>query len=339
MKVFILLTLSIWCSSSFAALTTKLVVDRVENAADNQIAANTDRYTNCDVFRGTFHGNTITLKPWATGGSGRYSHRLVWNLSESYETFEGQRTQDSITLNEGRTYRFQIPKLKSDVSFVQQTVFLITKDLKSLETVTSQLVFNVSRPVILSQTINPEKLKNNCYQVMPSMESVAGILSNGSTNPSQILIRHGIQNLWTRTKGSQWGFYISPLAWTVLANVFSFNKSYFTQYSRQTTETVEISNEYEIAPGDFIQLFEQRTRYISAFDAYEVDACGDSREIEGTYFLQWWGVTYHAIPVNPYSTETIPRETIGVAPMNTCPDELTPEFIRDNQDYVFAGAN
>lgn len=339
MKPFILFAMTLWSATSLAALETQLKVDLVQNSKENQVAANVDKTSSCHEFKGTYHGNTIQLRPVTTGGSGKYSHRLFWQLSESYETFDGQRTSHEFALKDGKSYLFSVPKLRNDVSYVQQSVMLMTKDLKTGETATSQFMFNVSRPIILSQTSDPQKLKYNCFQVMPSIESVAGILSNGSTNPSQILIRHGIQNIWSRARGSQWGFFVSPLAWTVLANVFSVYKTYFTQYSNQTQETVEVSNEYEIAPGDFIQIFEQRTRYVSAFDAFEVDACGETREIEGTYFLQWWGVAYHAVPINPYSTERIPREAIGVAPLNNCPQELTPEHARTEEDYIFARTN
>src|SRR5690606_21100628 len=121
-------------------------------------------------------------------------------------------------------------------------------------------------------------------------------------------------SIWTTTSGSQWGYYISPLAWTVVGNVFSFYRNYFTQFSRQTIETVEVANNYTVSPGDFVQLYEQRTRYVTPFDMYKIGACGESELLDGAYFMQWWGRAYHAIPVNPYDDEEIPVEAIGVAP-------------------------
>jgi hypothetical protein len=223
------------------------------------------------------------------------------------------------------------------VSWVQQPVFVITTDLKTKQTATKQLLFNVTRPVVLTPSQNQERLSRGCFQVFPAFESVAGILSNGSTNPSQILIRQGIQNIWSKTSGSQWGFFFSPLAWTVVGNVFSINRSYFNQFSRQTIETVEVSSGYTLTPGDFVQLYEQRTRYIQVFDAKIINGCGESQELDGEYFLQWWGVAYHAVPVNPYENESAPIETIGARPVNHCPDELTPEFARDeNGSFIFS---
>lgn len=339
MKLLSIFAMGLMSLSAFAGIQNALQVEEVINSYENQIAADVDARVECLRFTGTYHGNSLILKPTARGGSGKYQHRIVWQLSESYDTFQGQRMQRDISIKDGRTYRFDIPELKPDVSYLQQSILLITQDKVTGQSTTSEMMFNVSRPVILSQTNDPAKLENNCFQVMPAIESVSGILTNGSTNPSQILIRHGVQSLWTRTKGSQWGFFISPFAWSGLANIFSFYKNYFTQYSRQTIETVEISNEHQIAPGDFLQIYEQRTRYVTAFDAYHVNACGETNLVPGNYYLQWWGVAYHAYPINPYSRERMPRDAIGVAPMNNCPAELTPQFMQDNNDYIFARTN
>lgn len=339
MKVLLLITLTLLSAQSFAALTNELKVVSVQNSKMNQIAGDVEKIIKCDTFKGTYQGNSIVLKPTATGGSGRYQHRLVWQISESYATTGLTRYQKDVAVTNGNTYLFSIPELKDDVSFLQQSVFLITKDLSSNETVTSQLMFNVTRPVLLSQTNDPIKLADSCFQVFPAFESITGILTNGSTNPSQITIRQGIQSIFSRTSGSQWGFYISPLAWTGIGNVLSIYKNYFSQFSRQTIETVEVASGYQVSPGDFIQLYEQRTRYVTAFDAFTVSACGESTEVPGTYFMQWWGVAYHAVPLNPYDTERVPRETIGVSPLNNCSAVLTPDFAREGGDFVFNSTN
>jgi hypothetical protein len=324
-------------SFAFANLETSLEVLRVVHSKTNQIASGSPASETCSNFKGTFEGSTVVVKPVAKGGSGRYSHQLVWTLSESYKTFDGVQTQRQASVRNGNSYSIKLPQLKDEVSWIQQPVFVITTDLSTRQTATKQLLFNVTRPVVLTPSQKPESLSQGCFQVMPAFESVAGILSNGSTNPSQILIRQGIQNIWNRTSGSQWGFYFSPLAWSVVGNVFSISRSYFSQFSRQTIETIEVSSGYTLTPGDFVQLYEQRTRYIQVFDAKLVNGCGESQELEGEYFLQWWGVAYHAVPVNPYENERAPVETIGARPVNHCPDELTPEFARDeNGSFIFS---
>lgn len=339
MKTALVLLTTFWSLSALAELTTQLTVSQVRNSKSNQYATNADPVVTCQQFKGTYQGNSVVLKPQASGGSGRYTHRIVWQLSESYKTFDLTRQQKEAAIRDGRTYRLDLPELKDDVPYLQQSVFLITEDLQTGKRATSQLMFTVSRPAILAHTKDPEKLAQSCYQVFPAFESVSGILSNGSTNPSQLIIRHGIQNLWTRSNGNQFGYYVSPLAWTVLGNIFSFYRNYFSEFSKQTIETVEVSNGYSVAPGDFIQLYEQTTRYVTPFDVFEVDSCGKSVQVEGTYFMQWWGRAYHAVPINPYDESPVPRESIGISPINNCPEELTPEFARDYSDYVFARTN
>lgn len=337
-KTFVLVALMV-SANSFAAFKNNLAVTKVYNSKTNQYSAGVAAATTCETFKGTYQGNSIVVTPSAQGGSGKYNHRLVWQISESYKTFDMVRTQKEAFVRDGRSFVIDLPELKDDIPYLQQSVFLISEDVKTGERATSQLLFNVSRPVILSHTNKQEKIDQNCFQVFPAFESISGILSNGSTNPSQLIIRQGIQSIWTKTNGAQWGFYVSPLAWTVVGNVVSFYRNYFTQFSRQTVETVEVSNGYSVAPGDFIQLYEQRTRYVSAFDIFEVDACGESKEVEGTYFMQWWGRAYHAVPINPYDEEPVSRETIGISPVNNCPMELTPEFAQDNSDYIFTRTN
>lgn len=324
---------SLWARADFSA---GLSVSKVYNSKTNQYAAGVDKETTCNSFKGTYHGNSIVLTPSAKGGSGRYSHKLVWQISESYKTFDLKRVQREAVVKDGYSYRLDLPELKDDVPYVQQSVFLISQDLKTGKKATKQIIFNVSRPVILAHTTNPGKLVEACHQVFPAFPSTTGIMSNSSNTPSQLTIRHSIQSIWTNTAGSQWGYYISPLAWTVVGNVFSFYRNYFTQFSRQTIETIEVASNYSVSPGDFVQLYEQRTRYVTPFDIYQVDSCGHSELVEGTYFMQWWGRAYHAVPVNPYDREELPVEAVGVAPSNNCPDELTPEFARDYDDYIFS---
>lgn len=321
---------------AFAALSNRIDVVSVVHSKANQISAGVRASQTCENFAGTYEGNTVVLKPVGLGGSGRYKHQLVWTLSESYRTFEGAQTQHEVNVKNGSSYSLKLPELRDEVPWAQQPVFLVTTDARSGETVTEQLLFNVSRPIVLTPSQNPESLAKGCFQVFPAFESVAGILSNGSTNPASIMLRQSVQSIWNRTNGSQWGFYFSPLAWTVLGNMFSISKNYFRQYSRQTIETVEVSSGYTLSPGDFVQLYEQRTRYVQVFDADQVDGCGHSKELPGEYFLQWWGVAYHAVPVNPYESDRTPVETIGARPVNHCPNELTPEFARDeNGAFIF----
>ena len=99
-------------------------------------------------------------------------------------------------------------------------------------------------------------------------------------------------------------------------------------------ETVEVSSGYQLSPGDYVQIYEQRTRYVSAFDAYKIGVCGESELVDEEYMLQWWGVAYHAVPVNPFSEENIPAESIGSYPRNNCSAEYTPDFSNGELNFV-----
>src|SRR5690606_32156770 len=105
--------------ASFASeLFNDLVVSKVRNTSTNQIAAQSSSSVTCEEFKGTYQGNTITLRPKAGGGSGRYQHRLVWQLSENYKTFDLKRKQFDVFVRDGNYYNFTIPELKDDVPFL-----------------------------------------------------------------------------------------------------------------------------------------------------------------------------------------------------------------------------
>src|SRR5690606_17950546 len=144
MKALFFITLLSLSSNALADFSTSLEVIKVINSKANQYAANIDAETRCSTFKGTFQGNSIVLLPKATGGSGSYSHRLVWQISESYQTFDLTRKQHEASVRNGYSYRLQLPELKDDVPYIQQSVLLVTTDLKTGKRASKQITFNVS---------------------------------------------------------------------------------------------------------------------------------------------------------------------------------------------------
>ena len=334
MKI-LLLTLLLSTQAFAVELATDLVVTGVKQSKSNRYASGQmNKYYSCGEFMGTYAGNSVVIEPQPSGGTGNYGHRIVYVLGEGFVPSHGDRTQRDVYVKDGSSYILKLPELRDDVSFIQQSVMVITEDKATGKITSKTIMFNVTRPVVLKKSRNPDFIKNECMEVYSAYQSPIGILSNGSTNPSQLLIKQGVQKLWTSLSGSQWGFYFSPLAWTQLGNILTFNKSYFTQYSKQVMETVEVSSGYQLSPGDYVQIYEQKTRYVSAFDAYKIGVCGESMLVDEEYMLQWWGVAYHAVPVNPFSEENIPAESIGAYPRNNCSDEYTPDFSNGELNFV-----
>jgi len=93
--------------------------------------------------------------------------------------------------------------------------------------------------------------------------------------------------------------------------------------SRQTSETVEVSTGYQLSPGDSVQIYTQKTRYITHYDATLVDACGNRSVMAGAYPMQWWGFAYHAVPINPFDPRRPDPSSLGARPINTCPATLS----------------
>jgi len=284
----------------------------------------------CADFKGAVEGSRVNLIPEVSGGGekGKVDLLLTWRFGPAYRQY-GVDTQFEQKVRRGRGFSLLIPELREDVPFAQQTVLLTARDRETGEAASAQIVFTVSRKVILLQSSDPALLDRNCYQRYPAAESMVGVLTNGSTNLSSLVIRQGVDRLWSNSVGTSWGFYISPLSWIPgiagsLANLFSANRSYYSSVSKQVSEIVEVSSAYQLSPGDTIQIYSQKTRYITHYDAALVDACGKRTVLKGAYPLQWWGFAYHAVPLNPYDPTRPSPGLIGAPPVNTCPAGLTP---------------
>lgn len=282
----------------------------------------------CDnaTFKGAFEGGSVKFKVKATGGSGRgYKHDIVSTFNDSFKlSMNHDRNFNDHFSGASGTFTMKLPELADAVPFVQQTVLVHTKDSAGNVAVTSK-TFNISRPVILRPSADNEARGQACFQRYAAYEAMTGVLSNASNNLSTIEIKQGLQRMWTSTHGWQWGVFVSPLSALGLGNLIVFNFSYFQETSKTITETTEVTTQYNFDPGDYMQVFAQPTRYVTPYDAVLVDACGQTNTLPNSFMFQWWGFAYHVYPVNPFSTEPTPIESIGAPIMNSCSDELTPD--------------
>jgi hypothetical protein len=310
-----------------AALKAALQVEGVSLSKANTVDPSQAGYQSCSTFKGTLSNNTVWLTSSATGGSGDYSYSLHWRFNSGYRDY-GVEAQFEEKVRPHRSFGIWIPELRDDVPYVQQGVLLIVRDRETGESAHAEVLFTVSRNVILSPSSDPKAQDRNCFERYPAVESMIGVLTNGSTNISNLTIKQGVDRLFGSSSGLSWGFFISPLSLVpgygaTLGNLFSINRNYFSMVSRQTSETVEVSTGYQLSPGDAVQIYTQRTRYITHYDATTVDACGNRMVIAGAYPMQWWGFAYHAVPVHPFDPARPDPANIGARPMNTCPAPLS----------------
>lgn len=322
-------------------LANTINIGKVDLLRENALAGGWDGKVSCHNFTGTHAGNEISIEAVGSGGDGHYRHTLVYTLENSYRIEDTRAGQYQKTRKRNGTITLELPELKDEVPFVQQTVFLITRD-RAGHTATTSKTFVVSRPVVLSVSNSEKTRAANCMQRYSPYPSTAGVLSNGSTNLSTIEIKQGVEKIWTATRGWQWGVYVSPFSFLGLGNLLSLNADYFRQTSKQTVETIEISSQYRLNPGDYMQVYVQPTRYVTAYDATIVEPCGGTKKVEAAYMFQWWGFSYHIYPVNPFDKKMTPVEAVGAPAINTCSNELTPSSIYDSNTsspYEFRGTN
>ncbi len=304
-------------------LRTSLQVLEVKLPKKNRLAGSWPESLSCSDFRGTHAGNTIEIELKGEGGDGKYRHELIYTLTRAYQLGRESEGQREKSQKGNGSVKIELPELDDGTPFVQQTLFLLTRDGTGA-TATSSLTFLVARPVVLGVSADARAREKDCLERYAPYESQVGLLSNGSTNLSTIQIKQGLQTVWSSTRGWQWGVYVSPFSWLGLGNLLALNLSYFSQTSKQTVETVEIDSSYALSPGDYLQVYVQPTRYVTAYDATLIDPCGKAERLDGAYLFQWWGFAYHVYPVNPLSDARPPVSAVGAPVVNTCPQALTP---------------
>ena len=327
-KIVLLLLLGVSQAEAQAQLKSSIAITGVTVSKLNAADAGMSGYRDCQNFKGTNQNNTVWIKPSISGGSGAYEHTIIWRFGAGYQNYSTGDQQFEKTIPDGNSYGITMPALREDVPYVQQSILVLSKDLHTGLVVNQEKLFTVSRNVILAPTEDVKLADQNCYQRYPAFESMIGVLSNGSTNSSNLVIKQGIDHLWNNTSGSSWGFYVSPLSFISVAglslgNLLSLNRNYFTSLSKQTSETVEVSTDYQLSPGDYMQIYTQKTRYVNNYDATMIDACGGTQKFPGAYKMQWWGFAYHALPINPFDPSKPNPNNIGARPVNTCPAELS----------------
>jgi hypothetical protein len=330
-----------------SSLVNSIKVEKVKLSKTNAIAGNWHHRVSCDAgFTGTHAGNRITIEAEAEGGDGHYTHTLVYMLGDSYQLGVEGGGEKIFSRKGNGNFKVEIPTLRDEVPFVQQSFYLMTED-RSGNTVSTSKIFKISRPVILNPSNDPEIAKNNCYQRYLPYESAVGPQSNGSTSLSSLQITQGKEKIWTSSKGWQFGVFFNPMIGYqgFLLSLMSLNYTYFAETSKQTSEKVEIAQSFNLNPGDELQVYVQPTRFVNAYDATKVKPCGEEEEtIKGAYLFQWWGFAYHVYLIDPSSHEKPLMEAIGVPVENTCSQDLADPFVQsevpsNTNGYQFFGTN
>lgn len=275
----------------------------------------------CDTFTGTHAGNQVYIQATAEGGDGKYSHTLIYRFGEdSYQMNENFKSIHEETNKHGK-FKIKLPELKENVPYVGQAFTLITTD-HSGHSVKNTQVFTISRPVILTKSTDPDATRFNCTQTLAPASAPIGRLSNGSTLNSYVEVKQSISNSLISKRGKQAGIYLSPVvAFSGLfVSIFSMNYQYFAEISKQHTETIEVKHKVVLEPGQFLDVYIQPTRKVTAYDLSLVGACGERKEHPGAYLFQSWGFSYPVKTVLPNSPGQPADAEIGAPVQNTCSD-------------------
>lgn len=275
------------------------------------------RYESCKAFSGTFDGNEVHFKVSAKGGAGGYTHQIVTSFNDKYQLGQKRASQVRKKRAGNGTFSVTLPELTDKVPFTQQTVLLLTTD-KDGNTAHDSVMFTVSRPVIVNPSGNPAMRQTDCRETYLPYESMTGPLMNATNNLSMIQVKQGLDNIWTSTRGWQFGVFVSPLSPLGLGNLIVFNFTYFRETSKTIRESTEVMTQYNFDPGDYVQVYTQPTRFVTAYDATLVEPCGEQTLVPGAYHFQTWGFSHLVYPINPTSKTPPALSAIGAPAINTC---------------------
>lgn len=288
-------------------------------------------------FSGTQDGNRLYLRLMGSGGSGHYKHHLSYFFSNDYDMEHREGGQKNKFLAKNGVIHVDLPRLKPDVPFMQQYVTLVTTDTVTGKQVTSAKAFLVSRSFILRESLEELSCKETYTPKLVSAE-----MGNQTTLPALVDIKKTEERIYGRSTNKQFGIYINPIVGFppgMFLSLFAINYSLFQEVSKQSIEIYDVNQQFSLQPGDFLQIYRQDTRMVEAYDAAQVDVCGQVTDLPQAYMIQRWQHAYHAVVVDPFGVPK-PLKAIGAEVKNTCPAAYNPnqETVLDKKGVTRARA-
>lgn len=277
----------------------------------------------CRSFQGTHAGNEVYLRVDSDEYAGRVRHTLSYEITDDFVTTDKKGKYNSLgthvlDVDEGDTFKIRIPELKPYVrTKVMLYLRLHSQDSNGPDYAAhGGLKIAVSRPLYLTRALGTKAEANACRQTLPAVLTQIGDQTNLTSSESNLTIEQALENSTTETNGWKWGIYFSPMAWAF--NLFSLNIEYFHQVSKQVTETVHVSNTFNLKPGDAMRIYKQEARVVEPFDATLVDPCGGEIKEEAAYYIQKWQTSYHVYPIMRNGKDEISGELPGLEPYDSC---------------------
>lgn len=276
--------------------------------------------TSCQgPVNGFVEGDEVTLKAKVINSRGTVRYRF-WYSNEGFKV--GGRSahgQTDISSDRGgdSSKTFRIRSLQDDISRSHMTLGVSVQDSTG-RTGSAFFRMRVSRPIIFER--DDKNLAPACYQTLPP-ECISAEYTNQNDTDLKLTVSQVEQKLKEQRhqKGSSWTISPSVFFSGIAVSFFSYQWGHFNAIANQASDTVYLTVENTMNPGDSGSLYRQSTRLMLPYKVFVLNAC--RKELyTGHAYLDSWQRTYNLIKRDPLKPTVCDLTNVGSPVVNTCAD-------------------
>ena len=281
---------------------------------------------------GFIEGDEVRLVAKVKGASGSVRYRF-WYTNEGFKmaTHQSAHGQTDVSSEKGGSSSrvFRIRSLLDDVARIHMTMGVTAQD-SSGRTGSGFIRMRVSRPIILER--DESKLDPVCYQTYPP-ECISAEYLNQNDTDLKLTVSQVEQKLKEQRfqKGSSWTISPSVFFSGVAVSFFSYQWGHFNALASQASDTVYLTVENVMNPGDVGTIYRQSTRLMLPYKVFVLNACRKEM-YTGHAYLDSWQRAYNLIKRDPLKTGVCELNNVGSPITNTCN-----EFDQSMVKYQFFG--
>lgn len=269
-------------------------------------------------LQGLLEGDQITLRARVKNASGSFRYRF-WYTNEGFKVKApmAPHGQTDVSSSNGgsSSQTFRIRQLQDDLSRNHITMGVTVQDARGLAG-SAFLRLRVSRPIIFER--DEQRPEPACYQTYPP-ECVSAEYTNQNDTDLKVTVSQVDQQLQDRRfqSGSSWAISPSVFFSGVAISIFSYQWGHFNALAHQSSDSVYLTVENVMNPGDVGSIYRQRTRLMVPYRVSVLDSC--RKELfTGYAYLDSWQRSYNLIKKDPLSGKVCDLNNVGAPVINTC---------------------
>ena len=271
-------------------------------------------------LQGFVEGDQITLHARVPNASGGVRYRF-WHTNEGFKVSTPQSAHGQTDVSGekwgSRSKTFRLRSLQDDLSRIHMTLGVTVQDSAG-RTGSASLRMRVTRSIIIER--NQENPNPVCFQTY-APECVSAEYFNQNDTDLKVTVSQVEQKLSEQRfqKGSSWAISPSVFFSGVAVSFFSYQWGHFNSLAHQSSDSVYLTVENMMSPGDVGSIYRQRTRLMIPYRVSVLDSC--RRELDaGQAFLDTWQRSYNLIKKDPLSPRVCDLKNVGSPVVNTCAD-------------------